>query len=90
MHLYDVDVKRYTSSQVRQRLATVLDAAERGEHVVIERRGIRFALRAERPARPTRERRRPVIEIVDPAVAAGVWTWTWQPTGLSFTSRRRR
>jgi len=82
-------VKRYTSSQVRERLADVLDAAERGEEVIIERRGVRFSIRAER-AGSTRRRRQPVIETVDPAVAAGEWTWTWKPAGLTFSSKRRR
>ena len=88
--LYNVRMKRYTSSQVRERLSSVLDAAERGEPVVIERRGVRFALRAEGVARPTRRPRRPVIDILDPAVAEGAWTWTWRSGGLAFTKRPRR
>lgn len=82
-------MKRYTSSQVRERLADVLDAAERGEEVIIERRGVRYSVRAER-ASSTRRRRRPIIETVDPAVAAGEWTWTWKRDGLTFSSKRRR
>ena len=82
-------MKRYTSSQVRERLSDVLDAAERGEQVVIERRGVRFAIRAEVSAPPAR-RRRPLVDIVDPAVADGEWTWTWRSRGLTFTPRRRR
>ena len=83
-------MKRYTSSQVRERLADVLDAAERGEEVVIERRGVRYVIRAEESARPVRRSRKPMIEIIDPAVAEGEWTWTWKPGGLTFSSRRRR
>jgi hypothetical protein len=83
-------VKRYTSSQVRQRLSAVLDAAERGEHVIIERRGVRFALRAERADDKKRSRRPPLFEIVDPAVEAGQWTWTWTPRGLRFKSRLKK
>ena len=65
-------MKRYTSSQVRERLSDVLDAAERGEEVVIERRGARFFLRVEGSDRPAARRRgRPAIEILDPAVAKG-------------------
>ena len=80
-------MKRYTSSQVRQRLSAVLDAAERGEHVVIERRGVRFALRAERASDVRPRRRRSLIQWLDPAVAEGQWTWTWSPRGLKFKSR---
>jgi antitoxin (DNA-binding transcriptional repressor) of toxin-antitoxin stability system len=84
-------MKRYTSSQVRERLSDVLDAAERGEEVVIERRGARFLLRVEGSDRPAARRRgRPAIEILDPAVAEGEWTWAWKPTGLAFTKRPRR
>jgi antitoxin (DNA-binding transcriptional repressor) of toxin-antitoxin stability system len=82
-------MKRYTSSQVRERLSDVLDAVERGEDVVIERRGARFSLRIERSGRPAPRRGRPAIEILDPAVAEGEWTWTWKPTGLAFTKRPR-
>jgi antitoxin (DNA-binding transcriptional repressor) of toxin-antitoxin stability system len=84
-------MKRYTSSEARQNLAAVLDAAERGEPVIIERGQVRFVLRAERTdAAPARRRRRPLLEIVDPAVAEGAWTWKWDPSGLTFASRRPR
>ena len=83
-------MKRYTSSQVRERLADVLDAAERGEEVVVERRGVRYSIRAEESVRPARRLRTPMIEIVDPAVARGEWTWKWKPGGPTFSSRRRR
>jgi hypothetical protein len=82
-------MKRYTSSQVRERLAHVLDAAERGEEVIIERRGVRYSIRAERPISAGR-RRKPLIDIVDPAVAAGEWTWTSKADGLTFSPKRRR
>ena len=83
-------MKRYTSSQVRERLSDVLDAAERGEAVIIDRRGARFSLRVERASRPSARQRAPAIEMLDPAVAAGEWTWTWKPGGLAFSRRRRR
>jgi antitoxin (DNA-binding transcriptional repressor) of toxin-antitoxin stability system len=83
-------VKRYTSSELRSRLAEMLDAAELGEPVVIERRGRRFVLRAE-PVRPrTRRSRRPLIDILDPAVADGQWTWSWSSNGLTFSGRSRQ
>jgi hypothetical protein len=82
-------MKRYTSSQVRERLADVLDAAERGEEVIIERRGVRYSVRAER-ANPVQRTRKPLIRSVDRGVAAGEWTWTWKADGLNFSSKRRR
>ena len=83
-------MRRYSSSQVRQRFAEILDAAEQGETVVIERHQARFVLRAlPKPAKPAR-RRGSVIEYVDPAVAAGEWTWTWGRGGVRFKARKRR
>jgi prevent-host-death family protein len=40
-------MKRYSASQARARLAEVLDAAQRGMPVVIERRGVRYVVRVE-------------------------------------------
>ena len=82
-------MKRYTSSQVRERLADVLDAAERGEEVIIERRGVRYFVRAERD-KLARRTRKPLIRVIDPDVAAGEWTWTWKAAGLTFASKRHR
>lgn len=90
MYVMEYVVKRYTSSQVRERLSDALDAAERGEDVVIERRGARFILRADRSGRAVSRRKTSMIEDLDPAVAAGQWSWTWKPDGLAFTARRRR
>jgi antitoxin (DNA-binding transcriptional repressor) of toxin-antitoxin stability system len=80
-------MKRYSVSMVRQRLADVLDEAASGTPVVIERRGVRYVLRAE--ARPAPKRpRRPLIEVLDPAVARGEWEWTLTARGLRFRPRR--
>ena len=66
----------------------MLDAAERGEDVIIERRGVRYTLRVEAgTSRPLR--RRSVIEYVDPAVERGEWTWALGPDGLAFDGRRK-
>jgi antitoxin (DNA-binding transcriptional repressor) of toxin-antitoxin stability system len=87
--MYNVHVKRYTVAQVRARLAEAFDSAERGEAVVIERRGVRFRLEADRPRR--RSSSRPIlIEFVDPAVEEGRWSWEWHKDGLHFSARRRR
>jgi hypothetical protein len=83
-------MRRYTAAQARQNLARLLDTAENGQSVVIERRGVRFVLRADRMKRRSRIRRRPIIEILDPAVARGQWTWDWGPGGLRFVARGRR
>ena len=82
-------VKRYTVSQLRVRLAEALDQADRGVPVIIERRGIRYSLKAERPA-TARRWKKSVIEILDPAVAKGQWTWDLGPDGLRFRGGRSR
>ena len=89
MLLYNVQMKRYTSSQVRERFAEMLDAADKGEEVFIERRGVRYVLRAE-SKRPARKRRRPLITYLHPAVEAGQWTWELGPDGLEFVDTRRK
>ena len=80
-------MKRFTAAQARQHLSALLDAAERGERVVIERGVVRFGVTAER--RVGRRRHQPRVSFVDPAVEAGEWTWGWARGGLGFVPRRR-
>ena len=82
-------MKRYTAATARQQFSLLLDAAERGETVLIERRGVRFRVHTERPSAPKRTPRASVIEIVDPAVVAGEWTWEWEPKGIRFAATKR-
>ena len=82
-------MKRYSVAQARERLADVLNEAERGVPVVIERRGVRYVLRAE-PARRGGRSRRSAIETLDPAVAQGHWQWNWTPKGVRFGRTRPR
>jgi antitoxin (DNA-binding transcriptional repressor) of toxin-antitoxin stability system len=82
-------VKRYTTALLRERLAEALDAAERGEGVFIERRGVTFTIQPHEPRVPPRRRTpSPVVELVDPAVRDGTWTWQTKAAGLSFKRRR--
>jgi antitoxin (DNA-binding transcriptional repressor) of toxin-antitoxin stability system len=83
-------MKRFTAAQARQRFAELLDAAERGQPVLVERRGVRFIVRAEGTASSRIRRRKSLIASLDPAVAAGEWTWASAAQGLRFVSRRRR
>jgi len=82
-------MKRYTSAQARQRFADVLDEAERGQAVIIERRGVRFRLQAERAA-PRSFAGKRLIRWMDPAVARGDWTWEWKPGDLKFVPGKPR
>ncbi len=82
-------MKRFTTATAKQRFSFLLDAAERGESVIIERRGMRFHVQPERQATTKKTRRKPVIEIVDPAVAKGIWQWQWRADGLRFSKNVR-
>lgn len=82
-------MKRYSVAGARAKLAQVLDLAEQGEAVVIERRGVRFAVH---PLKSKPERgvtRRSRIEILDPAVEAGQWSWAWSDGGIELEDRRK-
>ena len=87
--MYIVHVKRYTAARARQAFSHLLDAAEKGEAVVIERRGVRFRVGVE-AARGRESRGRVRIAILDPAVEDGHWTWELAPGGLEFRRRRGR
>lgn len=83
-------MKRYTVSVARERLADVLDAAESGERVIIERRGVRYQIQPEVKPRRSNLSFGPKITKVDAAVNAGQWTWKLGPDGLEFVPRRPR
>lgn len=76
-------------AEARARFGEILDEAERGAPVVIERRGIRFRLIAERE-RPGKRSETALFDFVDPAVLTGQWTWKAGARGLAFSPRRKR
>lgn len=83
--------KRFSVAEARQHLADVLDLAEKGAEVEIERRGVRYIVKADKPvARAGRRRRAPRVAIADTAVEAGAWTWNLEADGLRFQDTRRR
>jgi antitoxin (DNA-binding transcriptional repressor) of toxin-antitoxin stability system len=86
--VYNVRMKKYSVSLVRERLSDALDQAERGESVLIERRGVTYRLSVDTPRR-SRRSGTPQIEILDKAVEAGAWTWDWRDGALRFRARRR-
>jgi hypothetical protein len=81
--------KRFLVAEARARFGEILDEADQGDTVIIERRGVQYLLQ-----RDTRERKaaapRSVFTWVDPAVMSGEWTWTPTAKGLRFTPRRPR
>jgi antitoxin (DNA-binding transcriptional repressor) of toxin-antitoxin stability system len=83
-------MKRYTVAQVRERLSDALDQAEQGESVIIERRGVRYQLTLAPDVKAQRRKAPGRIEIVDPSVDAGDWSWNWSSRGLTFRARHKR
>ena len=82
--------KRYTVAQVRERLSAALDQAEQGDAVIIERRGVRYQLTLAPVAKPRRGKGGSRIEILDPSIDAGEWSWNWSGRALTFRARRQR
>jgi hypothetical protein len=80
-------MKRFTVSKARARLAEVLDEAERGGAVLIERGDVQYEVRVKRRPRG-RVSPRSIIETLDPAVASGAWDWQWTAGGVRFRPRR--
>ena len=85
-------MKRYSVAQARSRFSSLLDEAEAGNAVVIERRGMRFRLEADRRSSRAAVDRRPPspVDYIDPVILDGEWTWQWASGGLRFAPRRRR
>ena len=86
-----IAMKGYKVAEARARFGEVLDDAEKGIPVVIERRGVRFRILAEPVVSPKAAKAsKAVFDFVDPAVADGQWTWKTGKRGLAFTPRKRR
>lgn len=83
-------MKRYTAAKARAKLSSLLDAAEDGEVVAIERRGVRFTLRSEKRPQKRRTKRAPKLAAVDPMVLAGEWTWSSAGRGLRIQRKPAR
>lgn len=82
-------MKHMKVAEARARFGEVLDEAEKGADVVIERRGVRFRVTAEQP-RTTRRPSPVLFESLDPGVLEGQWTWQTGPAGLAFAPRPKR
>ncbi|MEQ1760346.1 MAG: hypothetical protein ABL986_18675 [Vicinamibacterales bacterium] len=82
-------MKQYSASVVRERFSEALDQAERGEPVFIERKGVRYRLSVEPPARRRKTAPQSRIEVLDEAALEHGWTWDLTSTGLRFRRRRR-
>ena len=76
-------------AEARARFGEILDEAEKGAPVVIERRGVRFRLVAETGPRSAASKA-PLFTFVDAGVMSGQWTWKAGAKGVAFAARRKR
>src|SRR6188474_1045075 len=76
LRVYNVHMKKFTVAMVRERLSDALDSALGGEPVFIERKGVTYRLSVERAKKPHKTRK-PMFEVLDPAILHGQWTWDW-------------
>lgn len=81
-------MKHLKVAEARARFGEILDEAEKGAPVVIERRGVRFRLVAERQ-RPSAASKTALFDFVDAAVMAGQWSWKAGAKGVTFAPRRK-
>jgi antitoxin (DNA-binding transcriptional repressor) of toxin-antitoxin stability system len=82
-------MKLFKVAEARARFGEILDEAESGATVVIERRGVRFELAAAAPARTSSSSKALLFDHVDPDLIDGQWTWKPGSKGLTFAARRR-
>ena len=82
-------MKHLKVAEARVRFGEILDEAEKGEPVFIERRGVRFRVIAEPAKRTSASAPRP-FEFVASEVMAGQWTWSPGAGGLRFAPRDDR
>ncbi|MDX2022928.1 MAG: hypothetical protein SF187_22025 [Deltaproteobacteria bacterium] len=68
-------MNRYSVADARKRISSVLDKAEQGEGVLIERRGVLFRLTIDKSERLPPRPAPTEIEILDADVESGQWTW---------------
>jgi hypothetical protein len=82
-------MKRYTVSKARERLADVLNEADRNGSVLIERGDAQYVISVQRA--PKRSAAKPsCIETIDAAVGEGQWRWNWTAKGVRFAGGRTR
>ena len=82
-------MKHFKVAEARARFGDVLDEAERGVPVYIERRGVRFKVIAEIGAAQRTPPPAEVFSFIDADVMSGNWTWTAGARGLKFSPRRK-
>lgn len=89
-NVYNVqNMEHLKVAEARARFGEILDEAEKGMPVLIERRGVRFRLVAEKGP-PSKASKSALFDFVDAGVMTGQWTWKASAKGLAFAPRRKR
>lgn len=85
--MYNVHVMKFLKvAEARARFGEILDQAEAGAPVLIERRGVRFrVLVDEAPSKASPA----AFDFVDRAVMDGQWSWEPGKGGARFTARKK-
>ena len=88
--MYNVHMVRFSATEARKELFRLLDSVEEGEEVVVERKGVRFRLVLDRSGRGQQKPPKR-LEVTDPDILAGQWTWAAGRDGqLQFQPRSRK
>ena len=88
--MYNVHSMKYLKvAEARERFGEMLDTAEGGQPVFIERRGVRFKVSVE-PVRRSGGIEGSPFDFVAADVMTGRWTWTTGSKGLRFVPRKKR
>lgn len=82
-------MKRFTAAQARQQFSAMLDAAARGERVIIERAGVQFGVQLQEAPKPA-TRRAPLVKWMAPEISEGEWTWDIADGEARLSARKRR
>ncbi len=87
--MYTVHMPRFTATEARKQLFRLLDSAEKGEEVILERRGTRFRIMLD-PGPKSGDHPIAPLNVTDKDVLSGEWTWTAGAEGeLQFRARRK-
>ena len=85
--MYNVHIMKFLKvAEARARFGEILDQAEAGAPVLIERRGVRFRVVVEdapKGASPAG------FAFVDDAVMDGQWSWEPGKSGVTFKARKK-
>ena len=89
IHMYNVRMVRFTVTEARKQLFRLLDSAEKGEEVILERKGTRFRLILD-PGPKSGDCSVALLDVTDEDVLSGEWTWTSGAEGqLQFQARKK-